>query len=141
MGVRVAVAGASGYAGGELLRLLLTHPEMEIGALTAASNAGSLLGEVLVAGEQVGAAQQRRCPRADELFVLIKHGWPFPGVRTSRRVPGAATLSPQSQRADSFDALQSNRLDQGESWRIGNDWRPRVYLDTLDRILIQLGGR
>ena len=32
--VRVAVAGASGYAGGELLRLLLGHPEVEIGALT-----------------------------------------------------------------------------------------------------------
>src|ERR1700710_2573620 len=41
---RVAVAGASGYAGGEVLRLLLGHPEVEIGALTAGSNAGELLG-------------------------------------------------------------------------------------------------
>ena len=41
---RVAVAGASGYAGGEVLRLLLTHPEVEIGAITAGSNAGELLG-------------------------------------------------------------------------------------------------
>ncbi|MEV4563187.1 N-acetyl-gamma-glutamyl-phosphate reductase [Nonomuraea sp. NPDC049419] len=41
--MRVAVAGASGYAGGELLRLLLGHPEFEIGALTAASSAGSPL--------------------------------------------------------------------------------------------------
>src|SRR4051812_13836741 len=41
---RVAVAGASGYAGGELLRLLLAHPEVEIGALTAGSNAGEPLG-------------------------------------------------------------------------------------------------
>lgn len=41
---RVAVAGASGYAGGELLRLLLAHPGVEIGALTAASNAGQPLG-------------------------------------------------------------------------------------------------
>ena len=46
---RVAVAGASGYAGGEILRLLLSHPAyadgtLEIGALTAASNAGSPLG-------------------------------------------------------------------------------------------------
>jgi N-acetyl-gamma-glutamyl-phosphate reductase len=32
----VAVAGASGYAGGELLRLLLGHPELTVGALTAA---------------------------------------------------------------------------------------------------------
>ncbi len=41
---RVAVAGASGYAGSELLRLLLDHPRVEIGALTGASNAGETLG-------------------------------------------------------------------------------------------------
>ena len=41
---RVAVAGASGYAGGELLRLLLGHPGVDIGALTGASNAGQPLG-------------------------------------------------------------------------------------------------
>ncbi|MDA0567561.1 N-acetyl-gamma-glutamyl-phosphate reductase [Streptomonospora sp. S1-112] len=45
MGYTAAVAGASGYAGGELLRLLLAHPEIEIGALTAGGNAGSRLGE------------------------------------------------------------------------------------------------
>ena len=44
MTVNVAVAGASGYAGGELLRLLLDHPEVRIGALTAAGSAGSRLG-------------------------------------------------------------------------------------------------
>jgi N-acetyl-gamma-glutamyl-phosphate reductase len=47
--LRVAVAGASGYAGGEVLRLLLGHPEyragrLEIGALTAGNNAGTALG-------------------------------------------------------------------------------------------------
>lgn len=46
MSVRVAVAGASGYAGGELVRLLLGHPEVELGALTASSNAGQRLGSV-----------------------------------------------------------------------------------------------
>ena len=43
MTVRIAVAGASGYAGGEVLRLLLSHPDVEIGALTAGGNAGSPL--------------------------------------------------------------------------------------------------
>ncbi|MEZ5092520.1 N-acetyl-gamma-glutamyl-phosphate reductase [Nocardioides sp.] len=42
----VAVAGASGYAGGEALRLLLGHPDVEIGAVTAGSNAGQRLGEL-----------------------------------------------------------------------------------------------
>ncbi|MFC1415926.1 N-acetyl-gamma-glutamyl-phosphate reductase [Streptacidiphilus cavernicola] len=43
---RAAVAGASGYAGGEVLRLLLSHPRIEIGALTGGSNAGARLGEL-----------------------------------------------------------------------------------------------
>ncbi|MFG2620759.1 N-acetyl-gamma-glutamyl-phosphate reductase [Streptomyces sp. NPDC048507] len=46
MTVRVAVAGASGYAGGELLRLLASHPGVEIGAVTAHSSAGRSLGSV-----------------------------------------------------------------------------------------------
>src|SRR5450759_524252 len=46
--VRVAVAGASGYAGGEILRLLLGHPDMEVGALAAASSAGLRLGARLL---------------------------------------------------------------------------------------------
>nr|WP_216853361.1 N-acetyl-gamma-glutamyl-phosphate reductase [Phytoactinopolyspora halotolerans] len=44
MVMSVAVAGASGYAGGELLRLLSTHPEFEVGAVTAHSSAGAPLG-------------------------------------------------------------------------------------------------
>jgi N-acetyl-gamma-glutamyl-phosphate reductase len=44
MGARAAVAGASGYAGGELLRVLSGHPGFEIGTLTAGSSAGTRLG-------------------------------------------------------------------------------------------------
>ena len=40
-----AVAGATGYAGGEVLRLLASHPYLEVGALTASSSAGTRLGE------------------------------------------------------------------------------------------------
>src|SRR5689334_15094111 len=43
---QVAVAGASGYAGGEVLRLLLGHPDVEIGALTGGRNAGEALGSL-----------------------------------------------------------------------------------------------
>jgi N-acetyl-gamma-glutamyl-phosphate reductase len=48
--IKVAVAGASGYAGGEILRLLLGHPaytdsRLTIGAVTAAASAGSTLAE------------------------------------------------------------------------------------------------
>ncbi|PRX01913.1 UNVERIFIED_ORG: N-acetyl-gamma-glutamyl-phosphate reductase [Actinomadura viridilutea] len=44
MGIRAAVAGASGYAGGEIVRILAGHPEFEIGAVTAGANAGTPLG-------------------------------------------------------------------------------------------------
>ncbi len=41
----VAVSGASGYAGGEILRLLASHPDIEIRTVTAHSNAGQKLSE------------------------------------------------------------------------------------------------
>lgn len=44
MTFKVAVAGCTGYAGGELLRLLLTHPDVEVGALTGSSSVGDRLG-------------------------------------------------------------------------------------------------
>ena len=40
MGIRAAVAGASGYAGGELLRLLAGHPELDLSVATAGGHAG-----------------------------------------------------------------------------------------------------
>ena len=43
MAYSVAVAGASGYAGGEVLRLLSAHPDFEVRTVTAHSNAGQPL--------------------------------------------------------------------------------------------------
>lgn len=43
---RVGVAGASGYVGSELLRLIADHPDLELGAVTAHSNAGETLGTI-----------------------------------------------------------------------------------------------
>ena len=38
--IRASIVGASGYAGGELLRLLLAHPEVEVGQITSETYAG-----------------------------------------------------------------------------------------------------
>lgn len=46
MSLSVAIAGASGYAGGELLRLLASHPEFDVQTVTAHSNVGALLQDV-----------------------------------------------------------------------------------------------
>lgn len=57
MTVRAAVAGASGYAGGEVLRLLAGHTGVEIGAVTANSSAG----------QRLGALQPHLLPLADRV--------------------------------------------------------------------------
>ena len=46
MGARVTVAGASGYAGGELLRLLAAHPGLDLAAVTADSSAGRTVADL-----------------------------------------------------------------------------------------------
>lgn len=43
---RVAVAGASGYVGAELLRLIAEHPDLELGTATAHTNAGESIGSI-----------------------------------------------------------------------------------------------
>jgi N-acetyl-gamma-glutamyl-phosphate reductase len=45
--MRVGVYGGSGYAGGELVRYLLGHPEVELAFVTSRSNAGTPVGAVL----------------------------------------------------------------------------------------------
>jgi N-acetyl-gamma-glutamyl-phosphate reductase len=77
--VKIAIAGASGYAGGELLRLLLTHPEVEIGALTAASSAGTPLGQhqphlVPLAGRVLLETTAETLAGHDVVFLALPHG-------------------------------------------------------------------
>lgn len=79
MTIRVAVAGASGYAGGELLRVLLSHPDVEIGAVTAASNAGSPLGAhqphlVPLADRVLAPTTAEVLAGHDVVFLALPHG-------------------------------------------------------------------
>jgi len=79
MTYRVAVAGASGYAGGELLRLLLAHPEVEIGAVTGNSNAGETLGSLQphllpLAGRILEPTTAEVLAGHDVVFLALPHG-------------------------------------------------------------------
>src|SRR5271169_5223158 len=82
MGARVAVAGASGYAGGELLRLLAGHPDLEIGPLSANSNAGApvtaahpqLTGHPALDGAVFAGTDPDVLADADLLFTALPHG-------------------------------------------------------------------
>src|SRR3954466_149604 len=79
MGWRASVLGASGYAGGELLRLLARHPNLEVAAVSAGSNAGRLLGDVYpqlvsLADRPLLGADDPRLGEADVLFLALPHG-------------------------------------------------------------------
>ncbi len=82
MGARVAVAGASGYAGGELLRLLAGHPDLEIGPLSANSSAGTpvttmhpqLTGHPGLDGAVFAGTDPDVLADADLIFMALPHG-------------------------------------------------------------------
>lgn len=79
MGITIAVAGASGYAGGEVLRLLATHPEIELGALCAGSNAGEAVLSVhphlmSLAGRRFVATEAAALAEADLVILALPHG-------------------------------------------------------------------
>ncbi len=83
--MRVAVLGASGYIGGELLRLLAGHPSFEVTFLGAKDSAGSSLAEVQPhLGELPLAAAELRPIEADAVaaasdlaFSALPHGTSF----------------------------------------------------------------
>src|SRR3954467_6626630 len=76
--IRVAVAGASGYAGGELLRLVAGHPEFDLVAATAHSRAGQ---PVTAVHPQLSGMSLLLTPTApaeladaDLVFLALPHG-------------------------------------------------------------------
>jgi N-acetyl-gamma-glutamyl-phosphate reductase len=74
----VAIAGASGYVGGELLRLVAAHPDLKLVAATANSNAGSTIGSlhphlVQYASEVLLETTPEVLSSADIVFLALPH--------------------------------------------------------------------
>lgn len=77
MSIKVSVVGGSGYAGGELLRLLLFHPEVEIGQVTSESAAGRFVHTRhpnLRGITRLKYAPLEMLEPCDLLFVALPHG-------------------------------------------------------------------
>lgn len=77
--VTAAIAGASGYAGGELLRLLAGHPAIYPTVLAAGARAGEVVGAVhpnltTFAGERLVRTDPTTLASADIVFLALPHG-------------------------------------------------------------------
>ena len=111
MGIRVAVAGASGYAGGELLRLLAGHPDLEIAAVSAGSSAGkpitsihpNLTGHPAFDGKNFETTTAETLGGAELIFMALPHG---ESATLAARLPGARIV----------DLSADFRLDDEAAW-------------------------
>ncbi len=78
--MRVSIAGASGYAGGELMRLLEVHPHFEVVAAAAFSSAGERVDSVHPALAPSSVGSLKLCSasadqlQADVVFIALPHG-------------------------------------------------------------------
>ncbi len=124
------MAGASGYAGGELLRLLLAHPEAELGALTAGGSAGTRVGEhqphLLPLADRV---LQETTPEVlaghDVVFLALPHGH-------------SAALAAQLGHATVvIDCGADHRLSDPAAW---NRWYGGVHAGSWPYGLPELPG-
>ncbi|MDN5929721.1 MAG: N-acetyl-gamma-glutamyl-phosphate reductase [Pseudonocardia sp.] len=112
--VRIAVAGASGYAGGELLRLLLNHPEAEIGALTAGGSAGTRLGEhqphlLSLADRVLAETTPEVLAGHDVVFLALPHGHSAAlAAQIEATQPGEGTVV--------IDCGADHRLSDADAW-------------------------
>ncbi len=130
----VAVAGASGYAGGELLRLISSHPEFEVTVVTANQNAGQPLSAVhphlvslahLVLQETTAAILST----ADLVFLALPHGASGP---ITAELPDDVLV---------IDCGADHRLTDPEAWATfyGGDFHP-AWTYGLPELLVDAVG-
>ena len=75
--IKVGILGAAGYTGGELIRLLLNHPEAEIVFANSESNAGNKVYEVhegLVGDTELAFTSEMPFDKVDVVFFCFGHG-------------------------------------------------------------------
>lgn len=115
--VKIAVAGCTGYAGGEVLRLLLGRDDVEIGALTAGGSAGTRLGDhqphlTPLTGRIVGETTAENLAGHDVVFLGLPHG------------ASAAVAAQLGDDVLAIDLGADFRLTDPDAWVqfYGSDW-------------------
>jgi N-acetyl-gamma-glutamyl-phosphate/LysW-gamma-L-alpha-aminoadipyl-6-phosphate reductase len=136
-----SIVGASGYAGGELLRLLLDHPQIEIGQITSESNTGKYAYALhpnlrkRTAIKFVSAATLEPC---DVLFLALPHGEAMKRIETlARLAPRIVDLS-----ADFRLQAPADYVKWYGHEHTAPDWLPRFAygLPELNRDAIRLAS-
>ncbi|WP_338747911.1 N-acetyl-gamma-glutamyl-phosphate reductase [Janibacter alittae] len=107
--ITAAVAGASGYAGAEIVRLLLAHPDVEVGALTASGNAGARFGDLAphlqpVADTVLQPTSAEALAGHDVVFLALPHGY---SAAIAEQLPPEVTV---------IDCGADFRLDDEQDW-------------------------
>ena len=107
--MKIGVIGGSGYAGGELLRLLAQHPKFEVCCVTAHSNAGELITSVHPHLSSYAKVMFKDFKVSDfdccELvFLALPHG------------ESAKVVAQLSDQIKIVDLGADFRLESGESW-------------------------
>jgi N-acetyl-gamma-glutamyl-phosphate reductase len=111
--VQVALVGSSGYVGGELLRLLLAHPDVEIGALTAGGSAGTTIAHhhphlLPLADRIIEETTVERLVGHDVVFLALPHGESAPLAKALReRAPDTVIV----------DCGADFRLTDAQAWQ------------------------
>ena len=73
--IKAGIIGGAGYTAGELIRILINHPEVNIDFVYSTSNAGNTIGKVHqdLIGEDVSFSNEIN-PNVDVVFLCLGHG-------------------------------------------------------------------
>ncbi len=107
--MKIGVIGASGYAGGELLRLLAGHPEFEVCTVTAHSNAGELITSVhphltSYLGQEFSEFKASDFDCCELIFLALPHG------------ESAKVIAQLNEEVKIVDLGADYRLESPEKW-------------------------
>ena len=112
--IRVAIAGGTGYTGGELFRILLNHPEVEIVAATTTSSEGTPVASVhrdLLGETDLCFGKELNDP--DVIFLCLGHG-------ISRQFVDTHEIKPECR-----------IIDLGNDFRLDGDYAGRHFVYGL----------
>ena len=117
--IKIGILGAAGYTGGELIRLLLGHPEAEIVFANSESNAGNLVSDVhegLTGDTDLRFTDQLPFEQADVLFFCFGHGKSEAFLK-EHAIPEQVKIIDLAQdfrvRSEEFFAEQSGGAERG----------------------------